>query len=113
MAKIDWKEPIEAMHGKIVGDFGAAKRKNANAKGEHYNFSVRYGKRDLTLHPVGTDEAAARSQFSAVSKLVGARRKNAQKRVQDAQAFAAQSTCKTLTEYLWSVCKAEYTASQS
>jgi len=111
MAKIEWIDPIKAMHGKVAGNFGAAKRKLANADGEQPNFSVRYGSRNTSLHPITEHEQSIRDKFKAISLLVAARRKNAQKRVQDAVAFMNQTTYKTLTSYLWSVCTAEYVAS--
>jgi len=113
MARIEWKFPIEVMHGKLKkGVFGAAKRTIANADGEQYNFSVFYGKRNTELHPVSTGEQTAREDFKAIAALVAARRKNVTKRIQDQTAFEAQTACKTFTQYLWSVCKAEYEAAE-
>jgi len=111
MAKLEYEYPIKSVRGKLKDTFGAAKRKLANAEGKQDPFSVIYGERNTTAHPITEHEQSIRDKFKAISLLVAARRKNAQKRVQDAVAFQAQSTYKTLTSYLWSVCTAEYVAS--
>jgi len=107
MAKIEWKSPIEAMHGKVFAGFGAAKRKSANANGEQYNFSVRYGKRSTT--PTSAEQGRW-ARFKAIALLVATRRTNSTKKIADMAAFKAQSTYKTFTSYLWSICTAEYEA---
>jgi len=110
MAKIDWKYPIEAIHGALKkGVFGAAKHKSANAKGEVYNYSVNYGKR--TTDP-SQDEIDHRTKFGAIAAMVGARRNDITKRSQDQAAFKAQSTYTTLRSYLWSICAAQWEAAQ-
>jgi len=110
MAKFEWNAPISAVHGRLWKGMGAAKRRIANADGEQPNYSVSYGSRDLTNHPITEHEQSIRDKFKAIALLVAARRKNAQKRVQDAVAFQNQTTYKTLTSYLWSICTAEYLA---
>jgi len=112
MAKLEWKAPIEAVHGKLFKGFGAAKRTTPNAKGEVFNYSVFYGKRNLTLHPLSTDEVTHRTDFAAIMALYSARRADVTKRAQDAAGFKAQSTYTTLRSYIWSVCAAQYAASQ-
>jgi len=111
MAKLEFAYPIEAVHGKLKGSFGAAKRNTANADGEKVAYSVCYGKRNLELHPVTEQEQARRVKFKAIQAIVAARQTNATKRVQDAAAFEAQSAIPTLKKYVWSVAKAEYLAS--
>ena len=102
------------MHGALKhGVMGAAMRSTKNAKGEQFNFSVFYGQRDLTNHPLSTGEIAARDKFAAVRAAVEARKGNPTKRVQDQNAFKAQSTYKTLNAYLWAVCGAEYDEAHS
>jgi len=109
MAKIIWKYPIEEVHGALKKKvFGAAKRTSPNAEGEQANFSVLYGQR---TKEVSEAERSRWTKFGAIAAMVGARRKNVTKRVQDQVAFKAQSEYKTLTSYLWSICKAEYLAS--
>jgi len=111
MAKLKFYYPIEEVHGALKKKvFGAAKRTTPNAEGEQANFSVIYGKRTAEVTEA---ERARWTKFGAIAAMVGARRKNVTKRVQDQVAFKAQSTYKTLTSYLWSICKAEYLASQS
>jgi len=105
MAKIEWKTPIEAVHGKLFAGFGAAKRKSPNAEGEQPNYSVFYGKR---TKPVSSDETAARTRWGAIAAMVATRRKNATQRSQDIVAFNAQTAIPTMRKYLWSKCIAEY-----
>jgi len=108
MAKLKYAYPIEEVHGKLKGKFGAAIRKQANAKGNREAFSVNYGTR--TSDP-SADETAARTRFGAIAALVGARRKNVAQRSSDQTAFKAQSTYPTLTKYLWHICTQTYEAS--
>lgn len=114
MARLKWVYPIEEIHGALKkGVMGAAMRSTANNKGERFNFSVFYGKRDLTNKPLSADETAAREKFAAVRAAVIARKNNPGKRVTDQNAFKAQSTYKTMNAYLWSVCGAEYDAAHT
>jgi len=106
MAKLEWKYPIEAVHGALKKKvFGAAKRKLANAEGEQYNYSVTYGQRSKEFT---TDEIERQTRFKAIAQMVATRRKDISKRVADHVAFKAQTTYKTFTKYLWSVCTAQY-----
>ncbi|MCQ2311515.1 MAG: hypothetical protein MJZ64_07200 [Paludibacteraceae bacterium] len=111
MARMKFAYPIEELHGKIKGNFGAAQRQSKNNAGEGRAYSVNYGKRDLTNHPITSDEQARWNRFAAVQALVAARKLNNVKRVQDQQAFANQTEYKTLNAYLWHVCGQEYDAS--
>jgi len=110
MAKLTYKYPIDEVHGKLKGTFGASIRKAANAKGDRKAFSVNYGTRSSDP---SADEITNRTRFGAIGKLVGQRRKDPSKRATDQAAFKAQSTYPTLTKYLWSVCTAQYNSSQS
>jgi len=105
MAHVDWKMPIEAVHGKLFKGFGAAKRKSPNAEGEQPNYSVFYGERKKA---VSSDETAARTRWGAIAKMVANRRKNATQRSADIVAFNAQTAIPTMRKYLWSVCITEY-----
>ena len=109
MAKISFVYPIEEIVGKLKGKFGAGRHKNPNAKGERNQWTIHYGTRSTA---VTSDEMAARDRFGAIAAMVAARKIDNTKRAQDAAAFRAQSTYKTLTKYLWSVCTAEYEAAQ-
>jgi len=109
MAKLKYAYPIEEVHGKLKGKFGAAIRTLANAKGKREAFSVNYGTR--TSAP-SQAETAARTRFGAIAKLVATRRNTASQRATDQANFEAQSTYPTLTKYLWSVATASYLASQ-
>ena len=57
--------------------------------------------------PYSSDELAAQSRFSAISKAVALRRKNVEQMVTDQQAFQAQKDnpngYKTIKQYLWHV----------
>jgi len=108
MAKLEYEFPIKNVKGKLKDTFGAAKRKLANAKGEQEPFSVFYGKRSTEYT---TDEVEHQTRFKAIALLVAQRRKDISKRVQDHVAFKAQSTYKTFTKYLWSICTTQYNAS--
>ena len=108
MGKVLWKYPIEEIHGKLRTDFGAAQRKSKNGNGERDPFTVIYGKRDLTNHPLSTAEIAARTRFAAVRALVDLHKSDQQKRMADVTAFRAQTTYKTLNKYLWAICAQEY-----
>ena len=112
MAKLVFAYPIEEVHGKLKGKFGANCRKAKNAKGERKPFSVQYGARDLTNKPYSTGETSAQNRFAGIAALVAARRKNTQKRVQDQADFKAQSVYPTLTKYLWAICAEEYDTSE-
>ncbi len=111
MGKVLWKYPIEEIHGKLRTDFGAAQRKSKNGNGERDPFTVIYGKRDMTNHPLSSYEVEARARFAAIRALVEEHRCNITKRVADYAGFKAQSTYKTMNKYLWAICTAEYNAS--
>jgi len=104
MAKIEWKSPIEAMHGKLFEGFGAAKRKSVNQQGEQPNFSVFYGKRSTTP---GNAELANRTRFATLSAMYELRKADSAKRLADQAAFKNQSYYKTLRAYMWSKCADE------
>ena len=108
MARLKFYYPIEELHGKIKGKFGAAQRVAKNANGEGRPYSVNYGTRTT---PVTEDEQAARTRFAAVSAMVKTRKLDGTKRAQDQANFKAQSAYKTMTQYLWHVCGLEYDAS--
>jgi len=103
MAQLEYNYPIEAVHGKLKGTFGAFKRK-ANAKGISKNCSVNYGKRNLTAKPYSTAEVTAHTTLGTISKMIAQRKASATQRVTDKQNFAAQSTYKTLQQYLYHLC---------
>ncbi|MCQ2340853.1 MAG: hypothetical protein MJZ48_00100 [Paludibacteraceae bacterium] len=112
MAKLVFAYPIEEVHGKLKGKFGANCRSAKNAKGERKPFSVQYGTRDLTNKPLSTAEITARSRFKTIQAMVATRRKDVSQRSADQAAFKAQSTYPTLTKYLWAVCIQAYDAAQ-
>lgn len=62
--------------------------------------------------PLGQDELAARSRFTAVTQAVALRRKDLSKISQDQINFMVQKNlpggCLTMTKYLWLICGAEY-----
>jgi len=110
MAKLEYEYPIKSVRGKLKDSFGANKRKLANAKGKQEPFSIIFGERDLTNHPVTEAETAHRDKFKAIQALVAARQKNASQKVTDAVAFKAQTAAPTMKKYLWNVCTAQYLA---
>ena len=105
MAKLEWKTPIEAVHGKLYSGFGAAKRKSANASGEQPNFSVMYGKRST---PYSQAEIDYQTKWGAIARMVALRRTNQQQKIADQAAFKAQTEYKTLTTFLWHLAAEEY-----
>ena len=62
--------------------------------------------------PVSSDERAQRTRFAAISKAVNDRRKDLSKVAADLAAFNAQKDTaggyKTMRQYLWHICAAEY-----
>lgn len=84
-----------------------------NNKGVTYNTIKPIGVRDLVNKPLSTAEIAARDKFAAVRAAVETRKNNPTKRVQDQNAFKAQSTYKTFNAYIWAVCAAEYDEAHS
>ncbi len=104
MAKISFVYPIEEIIGKLKGKFGAGRRKAANAKGLRNQWTIHYGTRST---PVTSDEVPARTRFGQIAAATTARLKNPQKQAADRTAFAAQSTYKTLRQYVWAQCTAE------
>ena len=64
--------------------------------------------------PVSSDETLARNRFGAIGTAVAARRKNLSTIAADTAAFNAQKETgyKTLYQYLWHECAAEYDAAQ-
>ena len=73
-------------------------------------------KGDTYSQPLSQTEDAinARNRFTAVSRLVKARRRDLTKMVADQQAFIAQKDTpggkKTMTSYYWYICGQEYDA---
>ena len=62
--------------------------------------------------PVTSDERAQRTRFGAICKAVALRRKDLSKVAEDLAAFNAQKDTaggyKTMRQYLWHICAAEY-----
>ena len=62
--------------------------------------------------PVSSDERAQRTRFGAIAKAVNTRRKDLSKVATDLEAFNAQKDTaggyKTMRQYLWHICEAEY-----
>ena len=106
MARLKFYYPIEELHGKIKGKFGAAQRQAKNNEGERRPYSVNYGTRTT---PPSADELAARARFAAVSALVKTEKANSTNRATN-QA-AANAAGMTLLAYLWQKCGATYDAS--
>jgi len=105
MAILEWKYPIDAVHGALKKKvFGAAKRKSANNKGEQHNFSVNYGDRKTA---VSAAELAARTRFATLVAMYNFRKADTTKRILDQTNFRLQSTYKTLKAYVFAQCIAE------
>ena len=100
MAHLIYSYPIEEVHGKLKGKFGASRRKAANNKGERPNFSICYGTRSTTPSQA---EMNRRDAFAANAALVAARMANLTKRAADKA--AAKAAGMTLKAYVWSLAK--------
>ena len=105
MAKVKWAYPIEELHGKLHGEFGAAQRKSKNALGERLPYTVKYGVRTT---PYSSNELNNQATFAAVRALVETHKANPTQRQADQAAFKAQTAIKTFNAYLWAICRQEY-----
>ena len=98
MAHLIYQYPIEEVHGKLKGKFGASRRLAKNNKGERPNFSICYGTRSTKP---SSAELARRATFAANAAKVLARMQSITKSAADMA--AAREAGMTYKAYVWSL----------
>ncbi len=128
MAVVTYSPGIDYVQGSLV----KAKKKDGHRCGEYLigthrtapttnpnctRLYIRKGETyDQSNRQLSQKETATRAMFAAVSTMVATRRKSLEHIAADKQAFDAQKDLpegkKTMTAYLWAVCKAQYESAQ-
>lgn len=101
--------PVDNASGKIFGKkekFVAVRR----TWGKRQRGCTAMGERDLINHPVTETERTHRTRFGAICKATLIRLSDPNKINEDRAAFKAQTTYKTLRQYVWHQCADEYDA---
>ena len=119
MAKVDWSAGIDSVSGALSkpsksGQHSCSKmllgthRIAATTSSNCNRMFLR--KKIKRSTPVSSDETLARQRFGAICRAVNVRRKNLSTIAADTAAFNAQKDTgyKTLYQYLWHQCAAEY-----
>ena len=122
MAKVEWADAIKTVSGALT----KINKKSAHAAdqkmilGTHRvapstnpkcsNLYIRGLSAVTRSTPVSSEETLARQRFGAIARAVNVRRKNLSTIAADTAAFNAQKETgyKTLYQYLWHECAAEY-----
>ena len=119
MAKVEWSAGIDSVSGALSkpsksGQHSCSKmllgthRIAATTSSNCNRMFLR--KKIKRSTPVSSDETLARQRFGAICRAVNVRRKNLSTIAADTAAFNAQKDTgyKTLYQYLWHQCAAEY-----
>ena len=119
MAKVDWSAGIDSVSGALSkpsksGQHSCSKmllgtHRIAPTTSSNCN-RMFLRKKIKRSTPVSSDETLARQRFGAICRAVNVRRKNLSTIAADTAAFNAQKDTgyKTLYQYLWHQCAAEY-----
>ena len=121
MAKVKWNSAIDYVKGALTkpkkqdghshGDYLIGTHREAPTSNPNCTRAyVRAADAYVRSTPVSSDETLARQRFGAICRAVQARRKNLSTIAADTAAFNAQKETgyKTLYQYLWHECAAEY-----
>ena len=119
MAKVEWSAGIDSVSGALSkpsksGQHSCSKmllgthRIAATTSSDCNRLFLR--KKIIRATPVSSDETLARQRFGAICRAVNVRRKNLSTIPADTAAFNAQKDTgyKTLYQYLWHQCAADY-----
>ena len=100
MARITYIEPVESASGKLFNKSNIIfmRRKAATSNTDVPNFTHSVGKR--STQP-SESELQHRTKFGSIAKAVSKRLVNPTEMAKDQVAFKAQSTYKTLRQYVW------------
>ena len=100
MARITYIEPVASVSGKLFGKSNIIfmTRKAATSNTDVPNFTHSVGKR--TTQP-SENELQHRTKFGTIAKAVSTRLTNPTQMAKDQAAYKAQSTYKTLRQYVW------------
>ena len=119
MAKVDWSAGIDSVSGALSkpsksGQHSCSKmllgtHRIAPTTSSNCN-RMFLRKKIKRSTPVSSDETLARQRFGAICRAVNVRRKNLSTIAADTAAFNAQKDTgyKTLYQYLWHQCAADY-----
>ncbi len=100
MARITYIESVASVSGKLLGKSNIIfmRRKAATSNTDVPNFTHSAGKR--STQP-SESELQHRTKFGSIAKAVSTRLQNPTQMAKDQVAFKAQSTYKTLRQFVW------------
>ena len=100
MARITYIEPVQSVSGKLFKSSNIIfmRRKAATSNDAVPNFTHSVGKR--STQP-SESELQHRTKFGSIAKAVSTRLQNPTQMAKDQVAFKAQSTYKTLRQFVW------------
>lgn len=100
MAKVTYLDPIDHLSGKIAKAYRTTymHRTAATSNAGTPNYTHVRGERTT---PLSSNEVAIRQKFADTAKAVRERMQNPAQITTDTVAFKAQTTYKTLYQYLW------------